>query len=317
MATVELLVLIGERVSRLAEGIEREFPEAALIITLDYMPVQLFTAKKGYPSDKGLLSGYYEYSVRTLQKIIAAEFFRLMCEKILTSRSPVRNKEIESIYNSSREGSLIYAFGFSREIANRDDFNSIVQFKVHNLRRKNFELYFEPGQYHNVSTHKNELHNLRRANVNFVGREKLIVEIMHELQRTGMINRSALINIHGARSCGRSVFLEQLMQMLLERGLYKQGIYLLNAIEIETVHKGDIYEYLEKRKHEIFPPDYLLDRRVDGSHVLLLIDDFHILKEKRNLLSRFLTTINDAGINLIVSGRDPMPNGSIPELSLR
>lgn len=67
---------------------------------------------------------------------------------------------------------------------------------------------------------------------------------MHELQKTALRNSSCLINIHGVRSCGRSMFLDQLARVLLERGEYKNGIYIINAIEVETMHKGDIYEYL-------------------------------------------------------------------------
>jgi hypothetical protein len=93
-----------------------------------------------------------------------------------------------------------------------------VRFRIHNLKRKNFEIYFEKGQYHNVSTHKNELHNIKQSTTNFVGRETLIVNLLSEMQKTAITNGSCLINIHGAKSSGKSVFIEELARILLERG---------------------------------------------------------------------------------------------------
>jgi hypothetical protein len=55
-----------------------------------------------------------------------------------------------------------------------------------------------------------------------------------------------------------------------------------------------------------------MDRNIDGSHILLFIDDFHILKEKRHFLSKFLTTINDSDVNLIITSREPIFGEAIP-----
>jgi uridine kinase len=44
------------------------------------------------------------------------------------------------------------------------------------------------------------------------------VNLLSEMQKTAITNGSCLINIHGAKSSGKSVFIEELARILLERG---------------------------------------------------------------------------------------------------
>lgn len=130
-------------------------------------------------------------------------------------------------------------------------------------------------------------------------------------------NQPSYINLYGAKGCGKSAFLEELGCLLLERGHFRSGIYLMNGWEIEQTYRGNINDYLEKHKNEIFHITYLNEQKVDGSQMLLIIDDFHAIKDRSNYLDYFFNSIYSNRVSLLLTSNEELSGKSIPDFNGR
>lgn len=130
-------------------------------------------------------------------------------------------------------------------------------------------------------------------------------------------NEPAYINLFGVKGCGKSAFVEELGCMLLERSHYRSGIYLMNGWEIEQTYRGNINDYLERHKSEIFSITYLNEQKVDGSQMLLIIDDFHAIKNRSNYLDYFFNSIYSNRVNLVLTSNEELSGKSIPDFGAR
>lgn len=75
---------------------------------------------------------------------------------------------------------------------------------------------------------------------------------MEEIISAQKQNRACCINVFGAKFIGKTSFLKELANSLIERGYYKKGIYFLDGKKIEKEFEGNLTEYLEKNKTTIF-----------------------------------------------------------------
>jgi hypothetical protein len=224
----------------------------------------------------------------------------------LAAKKDIRGKDVYQIFRSASEGTLVYSIGFSKEIANRTDFEALVRFRIHDNKHRNLELLFEPGQYHDISSYNPQLHNIGEAHPRLVGRQSATMELITHLQRSGLTNQACLVNIYGPKHSGKTAFVQQCARLLLERGNYTSGIYLLSGTEIDTAYQGDIDEYIEQHSKELFKADYLSNIGPDSEQVLIILDDYHLLKDRSKSLAKFLTTLDEVGVNLIVTSREPL-----------
>lgn len=88
-------------------------------------------------------------------------FIKMFIEKTVFSPIAIKNEDITNLAMAAKELTIFYMMRFSKETSNEEKLRGIFIVQNHPAKMKTIKFEFHAGSYHNISTQRSTLNNLK------------------------------------------------------------------------------------------------------------------------------------------------------------
>jgi ABC-type cobalamin/Fe3+-siderophores transport system ATPase subunit len=110
------------------------------------------------------------------------------------------------------------------------------------------------------------------------------------------------IHVCGGNGVGKTTFIQEIGRMCVERGLFENGVYIMDGKEIEEKHQSDFEAYIYKKSETGTIFNLQAFNKYGNENFLLIIDDFHLIRPRSNgRYNIFLNRLLEKKVNIILA----------------